>query len=114
MNLIEEKPVSISEVNEILKKKEKDYVDAGLELGYEQKKAFEHAAKFSKIGVKDAKELEGKLSALELALTPDRIVKIVELMPDSVDDVRAIFAKERFKYTEDDIKKIIDLVKQYK
>ena len=114
MNLIEEKPISLSEVNEILKKKEKAYSEYGLELGYEQKKALDHASKFAKLGVKDARELEGKLISLELSLTSDRAVKIVELMPDTVDDVRAIFAKERFKYTEDDINKIIDLVKQYK
>jgi len=114
MNLIEEKPVSIPEVNKILKEKEKDYTEYGIELGYEQKKALEHAGKFSKLGVKDARELAVKLSSLELALTPDRVVKIVELMPADVDDVRAIFAKERFKYTEEDIKKVIDLVDQYR
>ena len=114
MNLIEEKHISIPEVGEILKKREKEYGEYGIELGYEQKKALEHAAKFSKISVKDAKELEGKLAALELGLASDRLVKIIELMPGNVDDVRAIFAKERFKYTEEDIKKIIDLVDQFR
>jgi len=114
MNLIEQKPVSLAQVHDILKRKEKEYAESGLELGYEQKKALEHTAKFSKISAKDAKDLEGKLSALELTLTPDRVVKIIELLPESIDDVRAIFAKERFKYTEEDIKKITDLVDQYR
>ncbi|MCX6695027.1 MAG: RNA polymerase Rpb4 family protein [Candidatus Altiarchaeota archaeon] len=114
MDLMEEKPISVPEVNEILKRKEKEYADSGLELGYEQKKALEHAMKFSKISVKDAKELAGKLGSLELGLTQDRVVKITELMPGTTDDVRAIFAKERFKYTEEDIKKVIDLVDQYR
>jgi DNA-directed RNA polymerase subunit F len=114
MNVLEERPTSLAEVGSILKGKEEVYVAAGGELLYEQKKALEHAAKFGKISEKDAKEMMGKLSSLEMVLGAERIVKIIDLMPKSVDDIRAIFAKERFKYTEEEIKKIIDVVDQYR
>jgi len=114
MDILGETPVSLPEVTEILKAKEADYKEAGIELLYEQRKALDHALKFSKISEKDAKELTTKLATLDLNLTADRIVKIVDLMPKSVDDTRAIFAKERFKYTEEEIKKITDLVDQYR
>ena len=55
-----------------------------------------------------------KLSELELKLTEEQIVKICDLLPETVDDMRAIFAKERFKYSEDEIKKILDIVDQYR
>jgi DNA-directed RNA polymerase subunit F len=64
--------------------------------------------------VKQAKEFSEKLAALSFQLPADRISKIVDLMPETTDDVRAIFAKERFKYTEEEIKQITDLIANYK
>lgn len=114
MDILEERPVTLPEVSAVLKERDEAYKAAGAELLYEQKKALEHAEKFSKIASKDAQEMAEKLSKLEFALGADRIAKIVDLMPKSVDDIRAIFAKERFKYTEEEIKKITDVVDQYR
>ncbi|MFH1055338.1 MAG: RNA polymerase Rpb4 family protein [Candidatus Altiarchaeota archaeon] len=114
MNVLEEKPVALTDVSAILKEKDKDYTERGTELTYEQKRAFEHAQKFSKVSVKDAQEMSAKLAELGITLSDDRIVKIIDLMPKSVDDIRAIFAKERFKYSEEEIKKITDVVDQYR
>jgi len=114
MDVLGEKPVTLPEVAEILKEKEGEYTGRAVELIYSQRKALDHASKFSKVKSKDAEEMVSKLSALDLTLGADRIVKIVDLMPKNVDDIRAIFAKERFKYTEDEIKKIIDVVDQYR
>ena len=114
MDVVDEQPISLSEVSDILKEKDERYSREGLELLYEQRRALEHAGKFSKISSGDAMEMATKLSELDITLSPERIVKIIDLMPDSVDDIRAIFAKERFKYTEDEIKKITDVVDQYR
>jgi DNA-directed RNA polymerase subunit F len=114
MNVLEEKPVSLLEVADILTGKEKKYSEGGVDLLYEQKRALEHAKKFSKISSKDAREMAAKLSELDITLSADRIIKIIDLMPKNVDDIRAIFAKERFKYTEEEIKKITDVVDQYR
>jgi DNA-directed RNA polymerase subunit F len=114
MDSIEERPVSIPEVSAILANKDEAYKAGGAELLYEQKRALEHAQKFSKISVKDAQDMAGKLAVLELQLNAERIVKIIDLMPKTIDDIRAIFAKERFKYTEEELKKITDIVDQYR
>jgi DNA-directed RNA polymerase subunit F len=114
MDVLGEKPVTLAEVKSILKKKEDEYVQSDIELSYEQKRGLEHASKFMKIDSKESGELAEKLGGIGLELSEERIVKIIDLMPESVDDVRAIFAKERFKYTEEDIKKITDLVAQYR
>jgi len=114
MNVIEERPVPLPTVAAIMKEREADYVGRSVELLYEQRRALDHAVKFSKISEKDAQEMTEKLSAMGLTMTPDRIVKIVDLMPKSVDDIRAIFAKERFKYTEEEIKSVIEVVDQYR
>ena len=65
---------------------------------YEQKRALEHAKNFGKLGKKDSESLRKKLSELNLSLTLEWTAKIVDLLPETVDDVRVIFAKERFKY----------------
>lgn len=114
MNVIAEKNVTLAEVKNILKDKKKEYEDAGKELFYEQKRAYDHATKAAKLSMKDAKKLVEEVKAIGLSLSEDQIIKIVDLLPETVDDVRAIFAKERFKYTEEDITKILDVVAHYR
>ncbi len=114
MDVKASEPVTLVEVAALLKKKEKEYADYTGELRYEQKRALEHAKTFKKISTKDVKSMVKQLSELEINLNAERIVKIIDLMPSSVDDIRAIFAKERFKYTEEELKKITDVVDQYR
>jgi DNA-directed RNA polymerase subunit F len=114
MEVLEERPVSLPEVAVILKSKEKLYAKDEIELLYEQRRALDHAKKFSNISAKDSKEMITKLSSLDITIGAERVIKIIDLMPQNVDDIRAIFAKERFKYTEDEIKSIIDIVDQYR
>ncbi len=114
MEILKEKSVSLSEVKHILEKKKKDYSDKDVELLYEQKRALEHSKKYAKLNVKDTEDLKKKLTTLDLKLNEEQVIKIVDIMPKTVDDVRAIFAKERFKYDEAKIKEILNLIDQYK
>jgi DNA-directed RNA polymerase subunit F len=114
MKIISEKYVSLAEVKKILKDKEKICSKDGRELLYEQKRAQEHSQKYAKLGVKDVRELMKKLGELDMNLTEEQIIKICDFLPETVDDVRAIFAKERFRYKEEEIKKILDPVAQYR
>ena len=117
MKVLETNPVTIAEVKDILTAKEKQYAAEEEELFHEQKRALEHAkAQVKDKGVKskDSKAMVEKLSALELELSGEQAVKIADLLPASVDDVRAIFAKERFKYSATEIQQIIDVVAQYR
>jgi DNA-directed RNA polymerase subunit F len=114
MKVIDEQAVTLAEVASILKKKDKEYGEREVEFLYEQRRAYDHAVKFAKVGKKDANELQKKLSKLDSGISQDRIAKIVDLMPETVDDIRAIFAKERFKYSEEEIKEITDIVDQYR
>ena len=107
MKQISEKPATLSEVKKIVKEQEKEYSEDEKETLYEQKRAKEHAGHFAKLTVKQAKELVDQLGTLEIRLPAERVVKIVDLLPESTDDVRAIFAKERFKYMEEEIKQIM-------
>ncbi len=114
MKITSDRYVSLPEVKKLLGDKEKRYTGEGKELLYEQRRALEHSQKYAKLKMEDARELITKLGELNLNLTEEQLVKICDLLPETVDDVRAIFAKERFKYDEGAIKRILDVIAQYR
>lgn len=102
------KPVSLSEVKSILKKVEKERG----EMLYEQKIALEHANKFAKMPVKKTNDLVKELSTLGF-LQELHVYKIADILPTSEDDIKTIFAKERMTLGDNEIKKILEIVKKY-
>jgi DNA-directed RNA polymerase subunit F len=102
------KPISLSEVKNILKKINKERK----ELLYEQKIALEHAQKFAKLPIKKTEELIKELLKLEF-LEEIHVYKIADILPLSEDDVKTIFAKERMTLGENEIKKILEIVGKY-
>jgi DNA-directed RNA polymerase subunit F len=102
------KLVSLAEVKNILKRIEKERK----ELIYEQRIALEHAQRFTKLSVKKTKDLIKDLLKLE-NLGESHAYKIADLLPTSEDDVKAIFAKERYTPDENEIKNILEIVGKY-
>lgn len=104
----EKKYVSIAEVKHILSKISKDRE----EMMYEQKIALEHAQKFAKLNVKKTNELIKELQTVE-PVAEIHSYKIADLLPETSDDVKTIFAKERITISENDIKKILEIVRKH-
>jgi DNA-directed RNA polymerase subunit F len=104
----EVRPVSISEVKNILKKVEKDRD----ELLYEQKIALEHAHKFAKLPIKKINDIVNELLKLEF-IQEIHAFKIADILPTTEDDVKTIFAKERITLDENEIKKILEIIKKH-
>ena len=100
--------VSLPEVKNILKKIEKERK----ELIYEQRIALEHAQRFANLSVKQTKDLMKDLMKLE-NIDATYAYKITEVLPTSEDDVKAIFAKERYTPTGNEIKNILEIVGKY-
>jgi DNA-directed RNA polymerase subunit F len=96
--------VSIPRVKDIL-----EDVQEGRELNYEQKLALEHATYSVRTKPSEAKKLIKALMEHE-RITEALAFKIVEIWPTHPDDVKAIFAKERFTLKEDEIADIIQKV----
>ncbi|MCK4476087.1 MAG: hypothetical protein KAU16_05105 [Methanophagales archaeon] len=117
--IINETTLTLTEAKEILKAqreggqgKEKKEGTGEEEMRYERRKASEHTTKFAKLGAKESRALINEL--LELEKTKEEIaVRIADLMPKSKNEVRAIYAKERFTLTEANIEKILDCVAKY-
>lgn len=106
MKILETKAVPMAEAKEFLLAREKEK-----ELGYEQKLAAEHLKKFSKLKVEDSKKLVSELDGI-LKMSSETLAQVVNLLPKTADELRLIFAKEKFSPSEEEIKKILDAVKK--
>ena len=102
------KVVSLAEVKNILKKISKERK----ELLYEQKIALEHAEKFAKLSAKQTKDLITELMKLD-HVEEIHAYKIADILPKAEDDVKAIFAKERYTPNDKEIKSILEIVKKH-
>ncbi len=102
---VSERPVTLAEVLEILEKMKKERE----ELGYEQRLAYDYAQKFSKLKGKEARELVSELMGA-VDLRENQAVLLVDLMPETKEEVELILAKERRKLSDEEIKKVLDLL----
>jgi len=100
--------VSLAEVKNILKKKEKERK----EFSYEQRIALEHAQKFVRLPVNKTQDLIKALMKLD-RIEEIHAYKVADLLPTTKDDVKAIFAKERMTPSESEIQQILETVGKY-
>ncbi len=69
--------------------------------------------KFNKLRAKEAKELRAEIEALGIMkVKPEYAIKIVDLLPESAEELNKIFAD--VSLDEDETKKILDTIKKYK
>ena len=69
--------------------------------------------KFTKLSQKEAKELRKSLEKLELMkLKTENISKIIDIIPENAEDLNKIFTEVGLD--EDETKKILEAVKQFK
>ena len=102
------KLVCLAEVKNILKKISKERK----ELIYEQKIALEHAERFARLSAKQTKDLIAELMKVE-HVEETQAYKIADILPNTEDDVKAIFAKERYTPNDKEIKAILEIVKKH-
>jgi DNA-directed RNA polymerase subunit F len=81
-------------------------------MSYELRKSIDHADSLSKCSVETAKTLYGELAVLE-KIKPEIANRIVNIMPKSRDEIRAIYAKERFTLLPEDLDQILDILHKY-
>jgi len=69
--------------------------------------------KFSKLSVKDAKEMKEKMDELGIIkIKSDYVVKMIDLLPDTAEELNKIFID--VSLDEDETKRILDTIKQFK
>ena len=106
---MEERFVPLAEVRDILKRIQKERG----ELTYEQRIALKHAVAFAKLPLEKVRDLMKELSENIEKLEERHVCKIADLLPTHEDDLKTIFAKERIALSEDEMKKILEIVSKY-
>ena len=102
--ILNEMPITIAEIkskNEKIKKRD-------VELGFRTSRTEEYLNHFV---LKDSLKLQETLKKLDIArLKDEQIVKIADLMPKTVDDLKVILQAYTVTITKENMKKIIDEV----
>ncbi len=99
--------VTLAEVKEMLDAEAADH-----ELTPEQRYALDQVNKNVKVSASNAQKLVKELRELPF-VSEAHAVKVADLMPTHVDDVRVLFAKERSTVDKKQLEQIIKLVEKY-
>ena len=104
----EEEYVTLAELRALLEREERDRK----ELSMEQKYALTHAQTFARLSPEKSEEIVAELMKVDL-MTPANAYKLADLLPTHPDDVRAVFAKERFSLGKEEVDAVVQIVAKY-
>lgn len=107
--VVSEERMLLPELRDTLLSVEAARLESGEEMSYEFRKSIEHANQLSKTSSEKARALVTELLKLE-KMKEDIAYRIANLMPRTRDELRAIYAKERFNLTTEELDEILDLV----
>ena len=98
-------PIPAAEVKEILEEfSEKN------ELSYEQNLTLAHVTNFQKLALEDTEKL---IKELESIVKTKYAIRIADLMPKDLADLRLIFAKEKFPMKKDEMEDVLKILNKY-
>ncbi|TKJ17897.1 hypothetical protein CEE44_05245 [Candidatus Woesearchaeota archaeon B3_Woes] len=108
--IIQDTPISMAElkeeINKIKKKEGK--------LNFRAEKTEEYLNQFTILSSKKEQELKEKLEKLKIPrLKEEHIIKIVDLVPGSAEEVKGILQGYTVTVTNENFKKIAECVKKY-
>ena len=102
--ILERKPLDLHEVKKIIEDIDDNERKAQIEL---------YLKKFLKTKPEQIKKIKEELKKLDLLkMKEEHVVKIVDLMPEDISDINKIFTDVNL--TEDEINKILEIVKNNK
>ena len=104
-----EEKITLPELRGVLLGVESERIAAEKEMTYEFRRSMEHVNQLAKTAPEKSRDLVNQLLKLE-KMKPEIAYRIANLMPKSRDEVRAIFAKERFTLAPEELDTIIELV----
>ena len=107
-SVLQEDLLTLAEVKELLDQIRLKRADEE-ELGYELRRAIRHADLFAKGTAEESQAMVAELMKLE-KMNKQIAVKITDIRPTSKDELRAIYAKERFTLSEEELNSILEIV----
>ena len=111
--IVDEEYLTISEAKEILADLELERGDdPNYEMRYELARAIEHVNRFAELSADDSRALVEALQELETVNTP-LSYKIADLLPQDRDELRAVYAQERYSLSGDELDEILHIIAQH-
>jgi DNA-directed RNA polymerase subunit F len=111
--VVEEEYLTVSEAKEALAEVEAEQAaDPDREMQYELARAVEHVNRFAVLDAEESRALVDEL--LELEHVDEALaVKISDLLPESRDELRSVYAQERYTLDGEELDDILDVVAKY-
>ena len=110
---LDEDYLTVAEVKELLTDIEEERaLDEDRELPYELARTIDHANRFAVLEPEESRELVEELEGVE-KVDEQTAYKIADLLPRSRDELRAVFAQQRYSLDGDELDEILDIVTQY-
>jgi DNA-directed RNA polymerase subunit F len=110
---LDEEYLTVSEAKELLSEVEMERAaDEEREMRYELARAVEHVNRFAVLDPEESRELVAELRELEKIDEPTAY-KIADLLPRSRDELRAVFAKERYALEGEELDEVLNVVAKY-
>jgi DNA-directed RNA polymerase subunit F len=111
LELLEKKSMNLSELKDTLS----DIKKRDGELSFRAQKTEDYLAELAVLKPKQAEELYKKINALSIPRLKDvQINKIIDLKPVSVPELKIILQGYAIPVTNENMKKIVDLVAEYR
>ncbi len=110
---LDEEYLTVSEAKELLADIEAERAaDEDREMRYELARAIEHVNRFAELSAEDSRALVEELAEHE-KITEATAHKIADLLPRNRDELRAVFAQERYSLSGDELDDVLNVVSKY-
>ena len=109
--IIQKSPIAISNVLEQIKKVKKE---GKREIAYREDKILKYCKNLELVKSKDVEKFFDELKELEISrLDDEQIVKIIDVLPKNGSELRAIVSNSGTIIVDENVNKILDVVKKY-
>jgi DNA-directed RNA polymerase subunit F len=110
---IDEEYLTVAETKKVLEEIEVERAaDDDREMRYELARAIEHVNRFAELSPEESREFVAEL--LEIEKVDEKTAhKIADLRPLDRDELRALYAQERYSLSGEELDEILNVVKKY-
>ena len=111
--VLDEEFLTTPESKELLAEIENERaLDEDREMRYELARAIEHVNRFTILDVEESTDLVSELQDVE-KVDEATAYKIANLLPEDRDELRSVFAQERYSLDGDELDEVLDVVAKY-
>lgn len=103
--ILDSEPIPATKVKAIL-----ENFSENNELNYEQNVTLNHVSRFKQFSLEDTEKI---IKELEEIVKTKYAVRIVDLIPEDLADLRLIFAKEKFPIKKEEFEEILKILDKY-